>query len=233
MSVWMWACLNVWSSLIADLKHSKIWILSDQKLISWTLHHLMKILLIIRKKWWGRSTELGWVRRTWKSTGQGKESYQKIPNDWWGKRKEAREKWEMKYRKDRWKTPCSRETQPLLLYCVSTRRQFQQYYTQLVHKLWDSFLTSWANWSLVGSLVIPQRFCCILWDATIITIVLFFIPMLFLLVYLKSCQWFDRTELTNKTLSLFRLSNVDDSDPIMFAVYSLCLLWSISFWNND
>ena len=61
-----------------------------------------------------------------------------------------------------------------------------------------------------------------------------FIPMLFLLVFLKSCQWIlgDRTELANKTLSLFRLSDVDDYNPIMFAVCNLWFLWSISYWNS-
>ena len=54
----------------------------------------------------------------------------------------------------------------------------------------DSFLTSRANWSLVGSLMISQLFCFLLWDATIITVVQLFIPMLFLLVFLKSCLWF-------------------------------------------
>ena len=98
----------------------------------------------------------------------------------------------------------------------------------------DNFLTSRANWSLVGTLMISQLFCFLLWDVTIITIVQLFTSMLFLLVFPKSCQWFqgDRTELANKTLSLFRLSNVDNYDPIMFAVYNLWLLWSISYWNK-
>ena len=42
----------------------------------------------------------------------------------------------------------------------------------------------------------------------------------------------EQTELTNKTLSLFRLSDVDDYNPIMFAVCNLWFLWSISYWNS-
>ena len=57
-----------------------------------------------------------------------------------------------------------------------------QYYTQLVHNLWpirsqvrDSFITSWANWSLVGSLMIPQLFWKILLCTTLRTIEQLFI----------------------------------------------------------
>ena len=42
----------------------------------------------------------------------------------------------------------------------------------------------------------------------------------------------EQTELANKTLSLFRLSDVDDYNPIMFAVCNLWFLWSISYWNS-